>query len=139
MDPVMLGNITRKLDEVLDAKNKAIKDLQYELARVTKVPSTLYVPCSLDGASVDRRSPSQIRVITLRGVVFEAHRLLYHSTLGLRVIKRRARIQHLVEVLDAKNKAIKDLQYELARVTKVPHPVLNPQGQSCPILKQKAS
>ncbi|KAJ1485975.1 hypothetical protein T484DRAFT_2376502 [Baffinella frigidus] len=32
----MLGNITRKLDEVLDAKNKAIKDLQYELARVTK-------------------------------------------------------------------------------------------------------
>jgi len=36
LDPVMLGNITRKLDEVLDAKNKAIKDLQYELARVTK-------------------------------------------------------------------------------------------------------
>ena len=28
LDPVMLGNITRKLDEVLDAKNKAIKDLQ---------------------------------------------------------------------------------------------------------------
>mmetsp|Transcript_34733 Transcript_34733/g.79236 ORF Transcript_34733/g.79236 Transcript_34733/m.79236 type:complete len:481 (+) Transcript_34733:120-1562(+) len=36
VDPVTLGNITRKLDEVLDAKNKAIKDLQYELARVTK-------------------------------------------------------------------------------------------------------
>jgi len=36
LDPVMLGNITRKLDEVLDGKNKAIKDLQYELARVTK-------------------------------------------------------------------------------------------------------
>mmetsp|Transcript_67360 Transcript_67360/g.140347 ORF Transcript_67360/g.140347 Transcript_67360/m.140347 type:complete len:557 (-) Transcript_67360:135-1805(-) len=36
LDPIMLGNITRKLDEVLDAKNKAIKDLQYELARVTK-------------------------------------------------------------------------------------------------------
>ena len=36
LDPVMLGNITRKLDEVLDAKNKAIKDLQYELARITK-------------------------------------------------------------------------------------------------------
>merc|ERR1711871_907947 len=29
LDPVMLGNITRKLDEVLDSKNKAIKDLQY--------------------------------------------------------------------------------------------------------------
>lgn len=35
-DPVTLGSITQKLDEVLDAKNTAIKDLQYELARVTK-------------------------------------------------------------------------------------------------------
>ena len=25
---------------------------------------------------------------TIRGLVFEAHRLLYHSTLGLRVIKK---------------------------------------------------
>ena len=36
LDPVMLQNITRKLDEVLDTKNRAIKDLQYDLARVTK-------------------------------------------------------------------------------------------------------
>jgi growth arrest-specific protein 8 len=37
MDPVMLGNITRKLDEVLEAKNRTIRDLQYEVARVSKV------------------------------------------------------------------------------------------------------
>jgi len=41
LDPVMLGNITRKLDEVLDSKNKAIKDLQYELAKVTKAHNDL--------------------------------------------------------------------------------------------------
>ena len=29
-------SITRKLDDVLDAKNKAIRDLQFDLARVTK-------------------------------------------------------------------------------------------------------
>jgi len=36
LDPNMLGAVAKKLDEVLDAKNAAIKDLQYELARVTK-------------------------------------------------------------------------------------------------------
>ena len=36
LDPNMLGTVSKKLDDVLDAKNSAIKDLQYELARVTK-------------------------------------------------------------------------------------------------------
>ena len=36
LDPNMLGTVSKKLDDVLDAKNRAIKDLQYELARVTK-------------------------------------------------------------------------------------------------------
>ena len=36
LDPNMLGQVSKKLDDVLDAKNGAIKDLQYELARVTK-------------------------------------------------------------------------------------------------------
>jgi len=36
LDPNMLGAVSKKLDDVLDAKNGAIKDLQYELARVTK-------------------------------------------------------------------------------------------------------
>lgn len=36
LDPAMLGNVTRKLDDVLDAKNGALKSLQYELDRVTK-------------------------------------------------------------------------------------------------------
>ena len=36
LDPNLLGTVSKKLDDVLDAKNSAIKDLQYELARVTK-------------------------------------------------------------------------------------------------------
>lgn len=36
LDPTMLGAVTRKLDDVLDAKNGALKSLQYELDRVTK-------------------------------------------------------------------------------------------------------
>ncbi len=36
LDPNMLGTVSKKLEDVLDAKNSAIKDLQYELARVTK-------------------------------------------------------------------------------------------------------
>jgi len=36
LDPNMLGSVSKKLDDVLDSKNSAIKDLQYELARVTK-------------------------------------------------------------------------------------------------------
>merc|ERR1712130_257053 len=36
LDPAALSVVTRKLEDVLDAKNGAIKDLQYELARVCK-------------------------------------------------------------------------------------------------------
>ncbi|KAM4608283.1 dynein regulatory complex subunit 4 isoform 2-T2 [Polymixia lowei] len=41
MDPAALGVVTRKLEEVLDSKNVAIKDLQYELARVCKAHNDL--------------------------------------------------------------------------------------------------
>merc|ERR1712151_874604 len=36
LDPTALSAVTRKLEDVLDGKNTAIKDLQYELARVCK-------------------------------------------------------------------------------------------------------
>merc|ERR1712124_94535 len=36
LDPNALSAVTRKLEDVLDGKNAAIKDLQYELARVCK-------------------------------------------------------------------------------------------------------
>merc|ERR1711909_265923 len=36
LEPAALSVVTRKLEDVLDAKNGAIKDLQYELARVCK-------------------------------------------------------------------------------------------------------
>lgn len=36
LDPTALSVVTRKLEDVLDSKNSAIKDLQYELARVCK-------------------------------------------------------------------------------------------------------
>ncbi|KAJ3409719.1 Dynein regulatory complex subunit 4 [Chytridiales sp. JEL 0842] len=36
MDPSSLAHLTRRLEEVLDMKNAAIKDLQYDLAKVTK-------------------------------------------------------------------------------------------------------
>lgn len=36
LDPTALAVVTRKLEDVLDAKNAAIKDLQYELARACK-------------------------------------------------------------------------------------------------------
>jgi hypothetical protein len=36
LDPGAMNAVSKKLEEVLDAKNKAIKELQYELARVTK-------------------------------------------------------------------------------------------------------
>lgn len=39
LDPSALTMVTRKLEDVLDAKNSAIRDLQYELARVCKVHS----------------------------------------------------------------------------------------------------
>ncbi|KAF0301749.1 Dynein regulatory complex subunit 4 [Amphibalanus amphitrite] len=36
LDPNALGIVNRKLEEMLDAKNNAIKDMQYELARMCK-------------------------------------------------------------------------------------------------------
>lgn len=36
LDPAALAVVTRKLEDVLDAKNAAIKDLQFELARACK-------------------------------------------------------------------------------------------------------
>ncbi|KAL1007328.1 hypothetical protein UPYG_G00085060 [Umbra pygmaea] len=41
LDPTALSVVTRKLEEVLDSKNIAIKDLQYELARVCKAHNDL--------------------------------------------------------------------------------------------------
>merc|ERR1712226_1648161 len=41
LDPTALSVVTRKLEDVLDAKNSAIKDLQYELARVCKAHNDL--------------------------------------------------------------------------------------------------
>ena len=34
LDPNMLGTVSKKLEDVLDAKNSAIKDLQYELSLI---------------------------------------------------------------------------------------------------------
>lgn len=39
LDPTALAVVTKKLEDVLDTKNTAIKDLQYELARVCKAYS----------------------------------------------------------------------------------------------------
>ena len=36
LDPTALSTVTKKLEDVLDAKNSTIKDLKYELARVSK-------------------------------------------------------------------------------------------------------
>jgi len=41
LDPTALTVVTKKLEEVLDSKNSAIKDLQYELARVCKAHNDL--------------------------------------------------------------------------------------------------
>lgn len=41
LDPTALTVVTRKLEDVLDSKNNAIKDLQYELARVCKAHNDL--------------------------------------------------------------------------------------------------
>lgn len=41
LDPTALVVVTRKLEDVLDSKNSAIKDLQYELARVCKAHNDL--------------------------------------------------------------------------------------------------
>lgn len=36
-DPAAMTSLTRRLEEVIDAKNRQIKELQYDLAKVTKV------------------------------------------------------------------------------------------------------
>ncbi|KAI8929793.1 growth arrest-specific protein 8 [Entophlyctis helioformis] len=36
LDPTALANLTRRLEDVLNAKNQQIKELQYDLAKVTK-------------------------------------------------------------------------------------------------------
>merc|ERR1712002_603272 len=41
LDPTALTVVTKKLEDVLDSKNGAIKDLQYELARVCKAHNDL--------------------------------------------------------------------------------------------------
>ncbi|MGH0148814.1 UNVERIFIED_CONTAM: hypothetical protein FKN15_021922 [Acipenser sinensis] len=41
LDPTALTVVTRKLEDILDSKNNAIKDLQYELARVCKAHNDL--------------------------------------------------------------------------------------------------
>jgi hypothetical protein len=41
LDPSALTIITRKLEDVLDSKNGAIRDLEYELARVCKAHNDL--------------------------------------------------------------------------------------------------
>lgn len=41
LDPAAIQLVTRKLEDVLDSKNSAIKDLQYELARVCKAHNDL--------------------------------------------------------------------------------------------------
>ncbi|XP_030060491.1 dynein regulatory complex subunit 4 isoform X1 [Microcaecilia unicolor] len=41
LDPSALSLVTRKLEDVLDSKNNAIKELQYELARVCKAHNDL--------------------------------------------------------------------------------------------------
>jgi chromosome segregation ATPase len=40
-DPVVLHNVTKKLDDVLTAKNEQIKELKYETAKVTKAHNDL--------------------------------------------------------------------------------------------------
>jgi hypothetical protein len=45
LDPSALSVVTRKLEDVLDSKNGAIKDLQYELARVCKAHNDLLRTC----------------------------------------------------------------------------------------------
>lgn len=37
LDPGALANLTKRLEDVLNGKNQHIKDLQYDLAKVTKV------------------------------------------------------------------------------------------------------
>ena len=41
LDPAVLGQVTNKLDDLLEEKNKAIQDLQFEIARVMKAHNDL--------------------------------------------------------------------------------------------------
>jgi len=41
-----------------------------------------------DGLSILNHDPDKVHRLFRGGLVFKAHRLLYHSTLGLRVIKK---------------------------------------------------
>ncbi|KAF5397534.1 Growth arrest-specific protein 8 [Paragonimus heterotremus] len=45
LDPTALASVTRKLGDILDSKNIAIKELQYELARVCKAHNDLIQAC----------------------------------------------------------------------------------------------
>ncbi|XP_023646085.1 dynein regulatory complex subunit 4 isoform X1 [Paramormyrops kingsleyae] len=45
LDPTALSAVSRKLEDVLDSKNLAIKDLQYELARACKAHNDLLRTC----------------------------------------------------------------------------------------------
>jgi len=55
-------------------------------------PDLFYVPCSLDSGPLLRSmedAPVSCVAGFRRGLVFKARRLLYHSILGLRVIKKK--------------------------------------------------
>eukprot|EP00047_Mylnosiga_fluctuans_P004033 m.232367 g.232367 ORF g.232367 m.232367 type:complete len:482 (-) comp12345_c0_seq1:107-1552(-) len=45
LDPTALAVVTRKLEDVLDSKNQAIKDLQLELARLSKAHQDVVAAC----------------------------------------------------------------------------------------------
>ncbi|CAG5126671.1 unnamed protein product [Candidula unifasciata] len=45
VDPTSICMVTRKLEDVLDSKNSAIRDLQYELARTCKAHNDLLRTC----------------------------------------------------------------------------------------------
>ena len=48
LDPSAITNVNRKLEDILDAKNQLIKDLQHELSRLTKVSRYYLHTCKLD-------------------------------------------------------------------------------------------
>lgn len=41
LDPVVLQNVTKKLDDVLTSKNEQIRELQYDIAKITKAHNDL--------------------------------------------------------------------------------------------------
>lgn len=42
LDPVAVNNITHHIDEIMGNKNQTIRDLQFELAKITKVCVVLW-------------------------------------------------------------------------------------------------